>query len=258
MKFIKSTAVGLALIAFSGTASAAPDIVDFFSEQTAEFQNKYDLLTEDLGAAFSYKAITPAEPLSGGILPFGLDFGLEASLVKAANIDEWRDALGLSDSLDYVPVPKAHLHVGIPFGIDLGAVYAPIPGTDVTYMGGEVRYSFVSGNVALPAIALRGAYTTVQGIDEWEFNNTSVELTVSKGFLMLTPYAGIGNVWTTSNLSYTKDVAGNPTTIKFDSDASQVKWFVGLNFNLGLMNIVAEVDQTGDSMSYSGKLGFRF
>lgn len=257
MNFFKSIVAGMALIAFSASANAAPsNFASFFKDET--FQNKFDLLTEDLGAAFSYKAITPAEPLAGGILPIGFDFGAEVSTVQAANIDEWRDALGISSSIDFVPVPKVHLHVGIPFGLDFGAVYAPIPGTDVQYMGGEVRYSFLSGNVALPAVAVRGAYTTVSGIDEWEFNNTSVELTVSKGFLMLTPYAGIGNVWTTSNLSYVEDVTGTNQTLKFESEISMFKWFVGLNFNLGLLNLAAEVDQTGETMSYSGKVGFRF
>jgi len=259
MKFFKTTVAGIALFACASSVNAAgEDLLKKFAEDTAELRKTYDLLTEDLGAAFSYKAITPAEPLSGGILPIGLDFGFELSAVKASNIDEWRDAFGLSSSMEYLPVPKIHAHLGIPFGIDFGAVYAPIPGTDINYIGGEVRYSFVSGNVALPAIALRGAYTTVQGIDEWEFNNTSVELTISKGVLMFTPYAGIGNVWTTSNLSHTIVESGVSTDIKFESDASLVKWFVGVNLNLGLMNIVAEVDQTGESMTYSGKLGFRF
>ena len=42
-------------------------------------QESFDELSENLTAAMSYKSVTPAEALSGGILPFGFDVGLEKS-----------------------------------------------------------------------------------------------------------------------------------------------------------------------------------
>ncbi|MDX1812520.1 MAG: DUF6588 family protein [Gammaproteobacteria bacterium] len=257
MKFFRSAMTGVALLACSTSVSFADVLSDYLASYAKDAaQKKFDLLSEDASAAFSYKAITPAEPLSAGILPFGVDLGLEVSAVQAKNMDEVQNGLGLSDNLSFLPVPKMHAHIGIPFGIDFGAVYAPIPTTDIAYMGGEIRYSPFSGNVALPAIAIRGAYTTIQGIKEWTFNSKSVELTVSKGFLVFTPYAGIGNVWSTSEVKYTETATN--TEFKLTSDPSQFKWFAGLNMNLGLMNLVGEVDQTGDVMTYSVKFGFRF
>jgi hypothetical protein len=39
---------------------------------------------------------------------------------------------------------------------------------------------------------------------------------------------------------------------------SASKVFAGLNVNLGLANLAAEVDRTGDNQTVSAKLGFRF
>lgn len=252
MKVIRSLVAGAALAISANSAHAIGDFDPTFFQ--SGFQSQFDSLTEDFGAALSYKAITPAEPL--GLI--GFDFGLELSMTELASVDEWGQAIG-DDSLSLLPLPKLHIHKGLPFGIDLGAVYSQVPSTDIQYWGGEIRYSFVSGNLAIPAIAVRGTYTQLLGIDELDLSTKGVELTVSKGFLLLTPYAGIGQIWADSSLSYTDNsIPATPVTVSLDGEASMFKWFVGLNINLGLMNFVFEADQTGDSLTYSGKLGFRF
>ena len=240
MKPVKSLLAGLALSAMASSSWALGNLdVDKILGPTV------DSLTEDLGAALSYKAVTPAEPL--GLI--GFDIGFEITGTKLAGIETWGAAIGSTD-LSILPLPKLHIHKGLPMGIDLGFVYSKVPSTDIAFAGGEIRYSFVSGNVALPAVAVRGTYTTLLGIDEAELTTKGVELTVSKGFLMLTPYGGIGKVWADSSFD---TVAGNVT-----GEADMFKWFVGLNLNLGLMNLVYETDMTGESQSHSIKMGFRF
>jgi len=249
MKLFKSLIAGAVLSVAAGSATALED----FDPSAIANQATLDALTEDFGAALSYKAITPAEPL--GLI--GIDLGLEISATSLETADVWGDALGDND-LGTLVLPKLHIHKGLPFGIDLGAVYSQVPTTDIQYMGGEIRYSFISGNLAIPAIAVRGTYTQLIGIDELEFTTKGLELTVSKGFLMLTPYAGIGQIWVDGDFDYDPIAGQTVDDINLSSDAQLFKWFVGLNINLGLMNIVAEVDTTGDAMTYSGKLGFRF
>ncbi len=253
MKSIKSVVAGAVLAC---SASSVYAIGNFDPKVfTKAMQPEFNAMTEDFGAALSYKAITPAEPL--GLI--GFDFGLELTATKLSSIDKWGNAIGNKD-LSYLPLPKLHVHKGLPFGIDLGAVYSQVPSTDIQYWGGEIRYSFVSGNLAIPAVAVRGSYTQLVGIDELDLTTKGLELTVSKGFLLLTPYAGIGQIWSNASLdyTYTESTTSQDVNVKLDGDAAMFKWFVGLNINLGLMNIVFEADQTGESMSYSGKLGFRF
>ena len=74
MKFLKSGIAGIAMFACATAANAGgTDFAGVFNQQTNAVKQNFDYLSEDLGSALSYKAITPAEPLSAGILPFGFD-----------------------------------------------------------------------------------------------------------------------------------------------------------------------------------------
>ena len=228
------------LCAFTGTSHAANDI----DSLTALVQPQFRDLSEDLGAALSYRGVIPAEPL--GIT--GFDVGLEVSATSIENTSAW-DLASSGDAPDTLYLPKLHVHKGLPFNIDLGAFYTSIPSTNITVWGGELRYAILEGGVALPAVAVRGTFSALNGVDQLDLDTKGLELSVSKGFAMLTPYAGIGTVRVTS----TPNVAGlSEETFSLD------KIYAGLNVNLGLFNIDVEGDKTGDNSSYSVKLGLRF
>jgi acetylornithine deacetylase/succinyl-diaminopimelate desuccinylase-like protein len=108
----------------------------------------------------------------------------------------------------------------------------------------------IEGGVAMPAVAVRGAMTKLSGVNQLALDTKSVDLSISKGFAMLTPYAGVGQVWVNS----TPDAA---TTFKAES-FKQSKVFAGANLNFGLTNLAVEFDKTGSAQSTSLKLGFRF
>lgn len=226
-------------------ARAAENDIDL--SLLAGAQNAFKLLSEDLSSALSYKAIAPAEPL--GIT--GFDIGFELSATKMSNANDWEQAVSGGDSIDTLLVPKLHAHKGLPFDIDVGVVYTSIPTTNIKLIGGELRYAFISGNVAIPALAVRGTFTKLSGVDDLSFSSKGLELSVSKGFAMFTPYAGVGRVWTTSDPS-----ASLAPLEKVDIE--QTKLYVGANINFGLMNLAFEGDNTGDSTTYSGKIGLRF
>ncbi len=211
-------------------------------------QDKFQTLSKDLTAALSYKAVSPAEPL--GLT--GFDIGIEVTGTSLKSADIWKDVTG--SSLSTLPLAKLHAHKGLPFGIDLGAVYSTAPGSNIKLMGGELRYAIVEGNVALPAVAVRAAMTKLSGVDQLEFTSKSVELSVSKGFAMVTPYVGVGKVWSTSTPQSTASI---PLTLKEEKN-NATKLFAGANFNLGLVNLAGEFDKTGDNNSYSVKVGLRF
>ena len=225
---------------FSSMVAQAADL-DKLNNLT---QSTFETLSKDLTAALSYKAVAPAEPL--GLT--GFDVGIELTGTSLKSADVWEKATG--SSLSTLPLAKLHAHKGLPFGIDVGAVYSTAPGSNITLMGGELRYAIMSGNVALPAVAVRAAMTKLSGVEQLEFNSQSVELSVSKGFLMLTPYAGVGQVWSTSTPQ--KDIP----LVKEKN--SVTKLFAGTNVNLGLINFAGEFDKTGNNNSYSLKVGLRF
>ena len=101
----------------------------------------------------------------------------------------------------------------------------------------------------MPAVSIRGAITKLKGVTQLALDTKSVDISISKGFAMLTPYAGVGRVWVDS----TPNVTGL-TEVKF----KQSKVFAGANLNFGLFNMALEGDKTGEAKSYSVKLGFRF
>lgn len=207
----------------------------------AEFRN----VSEDLGSALSYKGVVPAESI--GVT--GFDLGLEVTqtdLAKSAAL--WNTLTGNNVSKLYVP--KLHVTKGLPLDIDIGAFFSAVPTTDIKLYGGELRWAFLPGSTTMPAVAVRGSLTKLTGVNQLALGTKAIDLSISKGFAMFTPYAGIGQVWTTS----TPDAATGLSEESF----SQGKLFVGANLNFGLTNLAAEYDKTGEAKSVSLKLGFRF
>src|SRR6266700_326309 len=209
-------------------------------------QPNFRLLSEDLGAALSYKPLTPTAPL--GIT--GFDLGIAATSTKLQNSSVFNLAGGGDHSS--VIVPSLRLNKGLPFGIDVGVMYSSVPSTNIQLVGGELRYAIVSGGAATPAIGIRGSYTKLTGVDQLDFDTKGLDLSISKGFLMFTPYGGIGKVWVTSTPH------NIPTSTPSKESFSLNKVFVGLNMNFGLTNLAFEADKTGDASSFGAKLGFRF
>jgi hypothetical protein len=207
-------------------------------------QAQFRALSEDLGAALSYKPLTPAAPL--GIT--GFDMGIAATVTKLENSAVLKQAGGGDHSS--VVAPTLRVNKGLPFDIDIGAMYGAIPGTDIRLVGAELRYAIVSGGVAMPAIGLRGSYTRLTGVDRFEFNTKGVDLSISKGFAMITPYAGVGKVWVSSTPEAVPALAKESFSLN--------KVFAGINMNFGVTNVVLEGDRTGDATSYGMKVGFRF
>jgi hypothetical protein len=209
-------------------------------------QDDFRALSEDLGSALSYRPVAPGEPL--GVL--GFDVGVEVTATELQNRGVYRRATGSSE--DYLLVPKLHVHKGLPWRLNIDALYSTVPGSNVELIGGSIGYAILEGGVTLPALTLRAALTKLSGVDELDLDTRSVELTISKGFAILTPYAGIGYV----------DVESKPTGIAAlalaEESFDMSKIYAGLNVNLGLVNLAFEADKTGDANSYSAKFGLRF
>ena len=207
-------------------------------------QAEFRALSEDLGAALSYKPLTPAAPL--GVT--GFDVGLAMTVTQVENSPAWAKA-GAGNRSNVV-VPTLRAHKGLPFDIDVGVMYARVPGTDIQLWGGELRYALMAGSAALPAVGLRASYTRLAGVNQLDFNTKGLDLSVSKGFAFITPYAGVGAVWVTSTPNGVAGLSKESFT--------QGKLFAGVNANFGLMNIALEGDRTGDVNTYGMKVGFRF
>ena len=228
-----------------GLLAASPAWAQDIDQLQNLAQAQFRLLSEDLGAALSYHAQIPAEPL--GIT--GFDIGVGVTATRMQNAAVLQDAT--SDDADTtLYVPTLRLHKGLPAGFDIGLTYAAIPGSNISYAGGELRYAILKGGVASPALGVRASVTKLSGVDQLAFDTRGLDISISKGFAFLTPYAGIGRVWIESDPRGT----GGLRTEKF----SLTKAFVGFGMNFAVLNVNLQADKTGDASSYSLKLGWRF
>lgn len=229
------------LLTVTAPAFAAENIDQINQLVQADFR----ALSEDISAAISYKAVIPAVPLG----TTGFDLGAEVTATRLQNQGAW-DRASSGSAPTTVYIPKLHLHKGLPLGIDLGAFYATVPGSNLDLWGAEVRYALISGGIAQPAVGVRASHTQLKGVDQLDFSTRGLELTISKGFTIITPYAGVGRIWADSEPRNVSNVQAEHFT--------QGKYYIGANINLGLANIAVEGDRTGEATSYSAKLGFRF
>lgn len=213
-------------------------------------QADFRALSEDLSSTISYKPVMPTEALGAT----GFDMGIEVTqteMAKTANSKVWNTITnGSSGSVSNLYVPKLHIDKGLPFGIDVALVYSKIPTTNISLIGGEVRYALVDGGMATPAVGLRVAMTKLSGVSVLSMDTKSADISVSKGFTVFKPYIGLGQVWTNSTPN------GNFSLVK--ESFTQGKVFGGLNLNLGATNFCLEYDKTGSAASTSLKIGFRW
>ncbi len=209
-------------------------------------QQEFRLLSQDLGAALSYKGLVPAEAL--GIT--GFDMGVAVTVTSLKSVALLERATGGSDIPDAVPVPSLRAYKGLPLNIDVGLTYSAIPSTNVKMIGGELRWAALAGSATMPAVALRASLTRLQGVDQLKLDTQGFDISVSKGFAFATPYIGAGVVRVTSTPQ------GVPGLVEVSFNQNKV--FGGVNLNFGLMNLALEADVTDSRASYGAKFGLRF
>ncbi len=212
--------------------------------------DEFRSISEELGAAYHYKAIEPAE--ANGITGFNVNAFVSYTPVE--NKQAFQDLT--NTEINELGMVGISANKGLPFGFDLGGFYAVAPGTDIKVAGIQARYAYNDGGIAMPAISVRLAATKLlDGVDDFKFSTQSADISISKGFLFITPYVGLGQVFTTSE--YTNETEAQAAGLKKEN-FSQTKYFGGVRFDLGLIQFNAEIDRTGNNTSYNlrGGIGF--
>jgi len=154
-------------------------------------QGEFKDLSKELGAALGYKNAASAEPL--GIT--GFDAGVEFSVIDIKKDGRyWKSAFG-NDAPDYLAYPRIRVRKGLPFGIDVGAMYSYVPDSNVKSFGFEVSKAILEGGVASPALGVRGTYTKLVGVSDLDIQTAGIDAIISKGFAIITPYVGGGMLW---------------------------------------------------------------
>jgi hypothetical protein len=231
------------LMAFSSPVFAANNDIKLPSGFA---QSEFDDLSRQVGLAISYTPLAPAAPL--GLL--GFDVGVEATVVHIdANKQFWTDAVGKTPP-SYLVFPKIHAQKGLPLGFDVGLTYAKAPGSNIGLVGGELKWAILKGTLVTPAVAIRGDYTKLVGVNDLDLNVYGADISISKGFAFITPYAGIGEVWISSQEK------SNLVNFK-KASLNETKGFLGVKLSFFVISFVAEADFS-KVPSYSGRLNLSF
>jgi hypothetical protein len=229
----------VSLMIFSPAIWAASDIDNIGNLD----QNLFKDLTNDLGAALNYRALTQDEPLSD--LGFEIDFDISSTSLESNALEQ----ATTGDVPDLLLMPKVRFHSALPLGFDVSAFYGSVPDSNIGLIGGEIRYAVYGGSAYVPAIAIRGTFSQLSGVNELDLNTRGLELSVSKGFAAFTPYAGIS----------TMHIKSDTNVLGLNSEnVTENKYFLGFNLNLGQMLITAETEKIGDEASTRANIGVRF
>lgn len=222
------------LLFFCQTAWANNHLDDIGSLSQDVFKD----LTSELGSAIGYKALASEERRS--VLGF-----------EISNATDYSLAMGQTGYIDRqtVTMPSISLNSGLPLGLDVGGFYSILPSSNVSLIGGQMSYALISEGNASPAVSIRGNFTRLTGVEDFDLTTRGLELSISKGFNAFTPYAGLGTIWIDGETS--ADGLSNESLTKN-------KYFMGFKFDLGMMSFGAEAEQTGDDATTSATFGLRF
>lgn len=214
---------------------------------TSTTQSAFKDVSKEVGSAFAYRNLAPAAPL--GIT--GFDVAAQASFISIKDDSGyWKAAT--NDAPSFIGFPTLRVRKGLPLGIDIGAMYSYVIDSNIKLYGVEVSKAILEGGIASPALGVRGTWTKLAGVNDLDLQTAGIDATISKGFLILTPYAGAGMLYIDS-----KPTGSIGSVVKSES-FWQPRGFVGLKFSpLPLIGFTGEVEYAARPI-YSLKAGLSF
>lgn len=219
--------VATLLVAMAGQATAK-DIKFNASLIQSEFKD----LSKEAGAALAYHNVAPSVSL--GVT--GFDVAVEATAFDLKTSGYWNAAFEGS-APSYLIIPRLRVRKGLPWGIDVGAMYTYVPDSNVKLFGFEVAKALLDGGMVTPSLGLRGSYTKLTGVNELDLQTFAADLNLSKGFVLITPYVGAGLVQIISKPK------GTFIGTLSEEKITQPRYFGGLKLSpLPLVGITAEVE----------------
>jgi len=203
MKKIYTTLLATSLLLASTQASAAAFNINNLAANLGT-QANFETLSNDLSAAIWMNPSNSAEPHSAGLIPVGFQVGVETTSLKL-NSTIWKS---LGSPSNNILIPKLRVSAGIPFGLDVSAMYTAIPSSNIKITGYEARLAF-GEFIPLPMIEfnVRAYQSKLSGVAELSVKDTGFAAMLGADFPIIKPYIEIGQVRSTSTPSGAAAVA---------------------------------------------------
>ncbi len=151
----------------------------------------------------------------------------------------------------FLSIARVGIRKGLPGHVDLGVSLAEAIGTDLRLATAEIQWAFLDGGAVSPAAALRITATRSQGGDAFTLDQAGVEVLVSKGFPLLTPYIGGGVIASRARLDRLDGLSDLSET------HTQPIAYAGVRLSLLIPKITAEI-QRGETTQYALRVALGF
>ena len=151
-------------------------------------QADFDTFIAEFGTAIHFNPMAPAKTL--GVI--GFDLCLETVVADvSSNKPSWQYMVEDNDTFSYLAMGRFHVQKGLPLNTDIGAMVLGVPDSNIRAWGVELKHAIIKEGLAFPSLTVRGSYTQLEGVDDIGLKTYSLDLLLSKDFLMFTPYGGI-------------------------------------------------------------------
>ncbi|GAB4297448.1 MAG: hypothetical protein Fur0034_07500 [Desulfuromonadia bacterium] len=199
-------------------------------------QSEFRDFSKEAGSALSYHNTAPSVTL--GIT--GFEVAAQAVTVNVPQkASYWANAFG-TDAPDFLVIPSLRARKGLPFGIDVGALYSYIPDSNIKLYGVELSKAILNGGIITPTLGVRGSWSKLAGVDDLDLQTFAADVNLSKGFVIATPYIGAGVVRIESKPK------GNLLSLSpslSDESITQSRYFGGVKLSiLPLVSLTGEVE----------------
>ncbi len=214
-------------------------------------QSQFHKFTREAAQVFTFKLMSPAEPLGAKKFQVGIDYAItrinDADPAWNNTFSHPHETHYLGDQLAF---PKLFARMGVSDRIDVGFYFTKNPEANYGFMGGEIKYALFMKPEKPFAMAVRTTYATLLGVEDLNFHLWGVDLSASKKIGRLTPYLGIGAnlgraIETTSKVNLHNETVLTPRGI------------IGTQLSLSFFSLTAEMDVAAVS-TFSLRTGFEF
>jgi hypothetical protein len=236
-------------------------------------QEDLEDVMEEFSANFHHTSVSGAGSL--GRL-FGFEIGLIGGISKTPRIDALVKEQDASKDAEQIPHGRILGALTVPFGITAELGFVPkVGGEDFKFDTYSLAAKWTVTDVFLTdlpvSLGVKGHLTQVNldfkqpvsGVDtdvSVEDTITGLQFLVSKNFLIVEPYAGIGYLMADGKI----DVAGSSTIFDFttsqsaSTDSSGMQFLVGAELKLLVFKAGIEYSKQFDTDRYSMKLAVYF
>lgn len=224
----------------------------FFDLHPELTQQEFEEFAGELGSILRFRQLGETAPAGSGKVELSVQY-------VSASIDDskgaWNNTMSHPKADHYlggsIAFPRIVARFGLSDRADVGVWGGLNPRSNYGVIGVDTTLALMRQGDGRPvAISVRPSLTSLLGPRELWAGNVSVDISVSRSFGALSPYAGV-SASSSIAIERTDDVALDPAT------AARSLAYAGVSYRWRSLTFSAEVEK-GDLFSYGFRVGRRF